>query len=295
MAVWHLVTGMHVRTLQHRSQASGTAISVAWSPEGSLIAAGSEAGTVTVWDVCTGVVKVALQGLEASMVPVGWSPDGRQLCTGDSRGSCKLWDAGTGDLLHDHTDGLPCPSSRPFSLVPCSVSWSPDRCTVATGTASHSVRVLDVFTGALLHVLPICAHIHIADSGACPRTGEVTCVSWSHDGSMLAYGSDDKTTTVWDAVSATAMHTLHGHTGEVLSVAWHPDGRLLATGGGDGTVRVWVVASGTAAAVHKVGKSAQVCSVAWSQCGQAVLLVHKNRKCDVVTIFKVTEGCQGSG
>ena len=78
---------------------------------------------------------------------------------------------------------------------------------------------------------------------------------------MLASGSWDDSTGLWEADTgkhlrtiegetidnlATRLHSLRGHTGWIrrVSVSFSPDGQTLATGSDDDTVRLWDVRSG---------------------------------------------------
>jgi WD40 repeat protein len=60
----------------------------------------------------------------------------------------------------------------------------------------------------------------------------VTSVSWSPDGSQIAFGSDDKTVRVWDSSTGAVLSTLEEHSGGVTSVSW-------SHGGGQDRFRVF--------------------------------------------------------
>jgi hypothetical protein len=60
--------------------------------------------------------------------------------------------------------------------------------------------------------------------------GNVYCVAYNFDSSLLASASGDNTVAVWNTKTGMVEFVLKGHTGEVSSVAWSPDGQQLATG-----------------------------------------------------------------
>ncbi|MDX3833469.1 nSTAND1 domain-containing NTPase [Streptomyces europaeiscabiei] len=106
------------------------------------------------------------------------------------------------------------------------VAFSPDRNTLATGSADKTVRLWDPATGKIRTTLK-------------GHTDQVTSVAYSPDGHTLATGSADKTVRLWDPATGKTRTTLKGHTDQVTSVAYSPDGHTLATGSADKTVRLW--------------------------------------------------------
>ncbi len=57
---------------------------------------------------------------------------------------------------------------------------------------------------------------------------EVTSVSFSHDGTMIATASSDNTVRVIDVKMGSSVSTLVGHTREVTSVSFTRDGARIA-------------------------------------------------------------------
>ena len=198
--------------------------SLAWSPDGSRLAMGSNDGNVRVWDAETGKELLWLVRGHASQVwCVAWSPDGERLA-GSSDGTAKVWNAKTGEKLlrldlvgPDPYKFHPIPGSRVWS-----VAWSPDGRRLATGTMGPA-KVWDAETGKELAALG--SH---SDS-----------IAWSPDGKRLATGSP---LMVWDAETGKELLNLGGV--DVHSLAWSPDGKRLAMGSACNTTKVYDAETG---------------------------------------------------
>jgi WD40 repeat protein len=111
--------------------------SVAISPDGRSIAAGSQDRAVHVWDVEGGAELAALWGHESPVTGVAFSPDGRWLASGSKDRTVRLWEA-KGDpnpILLDHK----------YSII--SLAFSADGRWLASGDNHGSVRVWDARGG----------------------------------------------------------------------------------------------------------------------------------------------------
>jgi WD40 repeat protein len=70
-----------------------TVFSVAFSPDGKILASGSWDDTIRLWDVNTGrPIGQPLTGHTSSVESVAFSPDGKTLASGSGDHTIRLWD-----------------------------------------------------------------------------------------------------------------------------------------------------------------------------------------------------------
>ena len=89
LQVWDVSTGKHIDTL---SGHTNRIVSIAYSPNGSIIATGSDDNTVRLWDAHTSEHIRTFTGHTEDVNTVAFSPDGKTLISGSYDGSVLLWD-----------------------------------------------------------------------------------------------------------------------------------------------------------------------------------------------------------
>jgi hypothetical protein len=90
--LWDLETGLEQRILPGHG---GWVWSVAFSPDGKMLAAGGDGGTVHLWEVSTGAQARVLKGKVGSVWSVAFSPDGKTLAAGGDDCKVHLWEVST--------------------------------------------------------------------------------------------------------------------------------------------------------------------------------------------------------
>jgi WD40 repeat protein len=85
--LWDVEAGEHLRTLE-----SAYTLSLAFSPHGAMLAAGSFDGRVILWEAETGELLRTFEGHSSPVYSVAFSPDGATLASGSSDGTVILWD-----------------------------------------------------------------------------------------------------------------------------------------------------------------------------------------------------------
>ncbi|MBP5976246.1 PD40 domain-containing protein [Brasilonema sp. CT11] len=260
--------------------------SIAWSPNGKLLAAGSYDGTIKLWNQDRKELKTLNHG--SAVRSVSFSPDGKMLASGGNDGTIKLW----------NFDGKELKTLKHSSAV-LSVSFSPVRVAspqgfgkmLASASADGTIKLWN-FDGKELMTLkhsPTVLSLSfspdgkmLASAGAdgtiklwnfdgkelmrlTGHTNEVESVSFSPDGKMLASGSADKTVKLWNPVDGKELKTLTQHSDSVRSVVWSPDGKMLTSTSIDKTIIFWSLKGKT---LRTIKNSSWVESAAWSPDGK---------------------------
>lgn len=73
--------------------------SLEWSPDGAMLAVGSDQPQVNVWDVVDGEIITELKGDRSSFTTLAWSPDGETIAGGTFIGNVILWSASGGEQI----------------------------------------------------------------------------------------------------------------------------------------------------------------------------------------------------
>jgi WD40 repeat protein len=234
LQLWDVATG------KARGQRFGNLsgpYSLAFSPDGKILASGSGDGdgTVQLWDVATGKARgQSFRGEGGSVFSLVFSPDGKTLASSSGLGTIQLWDVTSGQAFGK---SLPAYSRwKGADHTVRSMSFSPDGRLLASGGDDGTILMWDLEIRYPLAGLPMTGHGRTVES-----------VAFRPDGNVIASGGDDGTIRLWDVKNHSAMGSpLTGHGGVdpyVRSVAFSPNGKVVASGGNDGTIRLWDVAS----------------------------------------------------
>ncbi len=193
---------------------------IAISPNGKILASGSEDGTLKLWNwpkrkyICT------IEEHQAGVKAVAFSPDGKLLVSGSADHTINVWQMPqvTAPIytLTGHSDWVKC------------LAISPDGHTLASGSQDKTICLWDLETGELKNTLN-------------EHWGEVNTLAISPDGQTLISGggSRDETIRLWHLETGKLLQSLSGHQGAVAAVGISPDGHPLVSSSWDHTMRVW--------------------------------------------------------
>ncbi|KAI3338745.1 hypothetical protein F4824DRAFT_74847 [Ustulina deusta] len=215
-----------------------TVCSVAFSPDGSLLASGSWDHTVRLWNPITGAALHTLEGHLGSVRDMAFSPNGVELAScvynwvGQiDPGPVRVWDPTSGTAIHKLGADV-----RGFvKLV-----FSADGNQIVSGSVDNTVYVWDAAKGTVRHILKCDGNLF-----------GITCLAFSPDGSQLAAGlrefsagldkvRDDPSLYMylWDLSTGKRLHLMNGHVGGVRTLSFSPNGKQLASGSEDGVIQL---------------------------------------------------------
>ncbi len=243
--LWDAATNMQLRTIP-TAQAEGVT-SIAFSPDSKIIASGGYDGTFKLWDATTGAALRTVNVAGGQIASLAFSPDGKTLAVA-SVAPVKLYDVANGENLREFVQ------TSPDELISTdSVAFSPDGKRLASASALK-VNVWDVATAAKIRTLE-------------GHTDGVNAVAFSHNGKMIASGSNDNTLKLWDAATGRELRTLKDDQYWIKDVAFSPDDLRVAGGTYGNRIMVWDTASG--AEINKLySKYQNVESVAFNRDGK---------------------------
>ncbi|KAI1460162.1 WD40 repeat-like protein [Annulohypoxylon moriforme] len=284
--------------------------SIVFSPDSRIIAAGSEDGTVLIWELDAGEPgKEILKSLEANhgaVCSVAFSLNPNEcLLVSCAYHDIDIWDPKTGE----HLTAIKSPSITLYGLA-----FSPTKSYFATGASDHGIhlwyipgklkegeeasrfkptRINDLALspdGRTLAAAQNEKHLTLWDTETNneirdPRldsghTGHVLSVSFSpKNGSMLLSSGTDRSIRICDVKTGKLLHRFSDHVDWIRSSAWSPDEEYVASASDDGTVRIWSVGDedNQKPQILRHGNS-YVWGVAFSANGQYVATCAGNKK-----------------
>jgi len=184
--------------------------SLSWSPDGLLIACGSQDRTVTIWDVTTKTIQWSAS-TDHKVISLDWSSDGKLLAAGLSRGF-EVWDTHRQELV----------TKRPSSGRIHSISWHPQ---------GNMLAVCENENWYLLS----------RDDWSVQCEQKISrgrAICYSPDGSQIAVAHGEAVS-IWDSAEESKLAQLNGHRRPVVSVSWSPEGRRLVTADESRDIKLW--------------------------------------------------------
>ncbi|WP_024335512.1 nSTAND1 domain-containing NTPase [Desulfotignum balticum] len=191
--------------------------SMQFSPDGKILAIGSDDGTLQLWDLSpkNNVVQLKGGGIVSELV---FSHDGTTLASRQREGIIRLLDLSSQKVkdmsLHGHWIDFQ--------------ALSPDCKLVALGS-NNTVRLQNLISGR--------EQVSLAGHSAGLKS-----LKFSFDGQILAAWFEEGVIQLWNTSSGKLKTTIKGQSGEIISLFFSPDADLLASNV-NGTLQLWDVSS----------------------------------------------------
>jgi WD40 repeat protein len=214
--IWDSDTGQLLLTLAGNTS---TVISLSANEDGIRLVTSGYDGSLKIWDTTPGREINTTQGHSSAVWDISYSPDGNWLASVGDDGWVKIWNPSGNTLVHsvqlaDHLSAL---------------TFSQDGHTIAVGSQSGTIYILDALTGKTITTLQ--GHSYL-----------VFDLAFSPDNRLLISSSWDGTARLWDLALGKERYTFQG---QWSGVAFSRDGASVFTGGLDRFVHRWDTASGS--------------------------------------------------
>ncbi|KAL2911525.1 60S ribosomal subunit assembly or modification protein [Polyrhizophydium stewartii] len=219
--VFRVDTGKLVQTLEGPSEITW----IDWHPKGNVILAGSEDGSVWMWQIPSGNCMNVFTGHVEPVTCGQFTPDGKLIITGSADGSLIIWDPKTATALHRFTPQ----DSRFHQSAITALAINKDSTLILSASQDGTARLLHI-NGRILASL---------DS----HQDSVEAAGFSNHLPYAATGSVDGKINIWDITSMRLRQSVQ-HEDAVIKLQWHQNAPLLTSCSSDMTVRSWDGRSG---------------------------------------------------
>ncbi|KND05172.1 uncharacterized protein SPPG_00839 [Spizellomyces punctatus DAOM BR117] len=236
-----------------------------WHPRGNVLLAGTEDGTMWMWQVPSGNCMNVFSGHVDSVSCGQFAPDGKTIVSGSSDGSIIVWDPKTANANLRITGE----DARFHNAPITAVAIHHDNQLVLTGAQDGTARLVHIGNGRILasfdnhsdsiEAVGFCRSMPLAATASVDGTisiwdvtglrlrqsvrheDAVTQLRWHSSEPIFASASADRTVKVWDARTGECLKTFRGHQETILDFAMTRDGRTIITGSDDGTSLVFSI------------------------------------------------------
>ncbi len=267
--LFEVATGRHIGDCGYHEGGARIALFLPHAPR--VISAGRDC-VIRVWDLNENREIAELRGHTKDILDLDVSQSGEFIASSGQDGRPRSWSMNS----YNEIARPDCKSKviTDGSFPGVSAVFSPDMCSILSGSPTGEVAIWDVRTGKT-HLYQRChedAAFHPAFSPdgqlfVSPGYFDYVAKVWksangewvtdlvghrsgiwkavfSPDGGRIATGDVDGEVRLWDVGTGKELRRLLGHEKTVASITFSPDGKKLLTGSNDGTARIWDASCG---------------------------------------------------
>ena len=229
-------------------------IDLAWAPDGTLLAAASQSGAVTLFDAATGAVRHALSGHTDGVNALAWMPTSNSqllaatkpgeggssqllLATSGQDGCVRFWDATTGQQSTETKLGTAWVEHLVWQTAGSQLSALSSQLLFASAGKKLVALKPD---GSIFHAFPDAPKTitALAVSQVSTLNAQLSALNSSPPLLAAAYFGG---VCIWNATTFVAFKEFpYGNT--IHALTWSPDGKWLVAGCQDNAVHLWVPA-----------------------------------------------------
>jgi predicted NACHT family NTPase len=204
-------------------ESSGNTLSVAFSPDKTLLATGNTDGYICLWQL-SGKKHVHILGKHADMVfTVIFNPQGNLLASSSYDLTIRIWDISNGQCIRI----LPGQQSHSKSIA-----FSPDGLQIVSGSDDNTVKIWDIQTGKVIY-------------NFYRYKIRVDSIAFSPDGKFIAAGGKDRTIKLWHInEDENLIANLIGHNDEISGIIFVNNSKNLISSSRDKTIILWDIETG---------------------------------------------------
>lgn len=190
---------------------------LAWSPDSELIAAITDGGKVTVWDIESGDEALIIDINYEFRHELAWSPNGNTLVVAGGDGAIQIYDANQGGLI----DVLPTQAEATWELA-----FHPDGTILASGHREGVVIFWNTFTWEMIRRIQV-------------NQDDILSLAFSPEGDRLAAAGSDELVKIIAVETGQQADELTAHSGAAWDATFSGNSETIYSSGALHRIDAW--------------------------------------------------------
>ncbi|MFX0016040.1 MAG: hypothetical protein ACFFB2_13330 [Promethearchaeota archaeon] len=201
---------------------------IAFSPDGSILASGSEDNLIKLWDITLGVEILSFNRHISPIRMISFSPDGSIVASAGQDGTINIWKTATGEVLQNWT--------HIYNLY--SLAFSPNGKFLVSGDLTGHITIWN--TTNWKEVRELTEKVNEGSFFA----GSVNYIDFSSNGKLMAACGMPSSIKIWNTTDWEPIFDSQEHSNTVNEVKFSPNGKMLASACVDSKFWLWDLSVG---------------------------------------------------